>query len=484
MNSDSRDFMERTVNFGNPWLVGSARFKGYVTFVEVGTAGKIFCEYGSSLYGNQKYYDLEEFAGINVIRRFAIGNYGNSADSLWELRKPLVSLAEGCAEAKGHIAHYVFDDMVMRELCSYMDSAVTPRSLAEVQALGPLGKRTVANISQITATGKYIYTIDNVVYSEYFPVKWAINHTTISEELDGEERTWILGPGTSSKHCENCSYSGSFRGVFLGYCANCAEEYGGERGAGFVDRGIWLDQEPATYLQGVDIETLGYNPAPEEKYNCCLSGGELPTGPDICDNQADMDPVNEGEVDEYIEKTAANSMHHRRSKRYPRRAYGLPGFRHREVCSVDQTSEMTPDLIRDKMEIFLAENGIEVTDNNYSFPIGPRPEWDHYRITKRPGWWFAWNAVLLNTDQLGEDCRLEIRLYVSNVHLEEHPAKMQLECNSVRGRSQAYWDMMRSLKSWMLGETESPLIAIPPPPVYEDVYDSDGELLPHPAPMY
>ena len=483
MNSESRDFMHRNINFGNMWLIGSSQFKGYVTFVEVGSSGKIFCEFRNTLYGEQKYYDFEEFAGTNVIRRFANEDFGNGADSLWEVRKPFISLREGCAETKCHITHYAFNDMVMRELCSFMGAEVTPLSLAGVNALGALEKRTVVNISQITSTGKYIYTIDNVVYSEHFPIGWALNPMTVTEGSDGVDITRILGPGTSRKHCKNCSYSGSHWGVFLGYCVGCAQEYGGERGAGFVDRGIYLGEEPATYLQGADIETLGYYGAKDEKYNCCLSGGELPTGPDICDNQDDLDPVKEDEVDEYKEMPN-NVIHGWISKRYPRRAYGLPGFTYRAVILVDQTNEMTPDLIRHKMETFLVENGIIITDNNYSFPIGPRPEWDHYRCTKKPSYWFAWNAVLHRNHPFGEDCKLEIRLYVSNVHTTEHPAKMQLECNNVRGRSQLFWDMMRSLKLWILGETYSPLIVIPPPPVYESTYDEDGQLLPPPMPMY
>jgi hypothetical protein len=79
-----------------------------------------------------------------------------------------------------------------------------------------------------------------------------------------------------------------------------------------------------------------------------------------------------------------------------------------------------------------------------------------------------------------EDIKLEIRLFVSNVHSAEHPTKLLLECNNVSGRSSGYWDMMRDLKAWLLGEKNSPIVDFPPPVVYSDAYDSDGELLPHP----
>lgn len=480
--------MGNNANVSNFYLLGSAKFKVYIVFVKI--AGKVFCEFGSSLYGEQKYYDLDEFGRTNVIRRFATGDFGNGADSLWEVRRPFVSLGEGCFEAKGHIAHYVFDDMVMRDICTFMGSEVTPLTLVELEALGSVkADRTVANIYQIKNTGKYIYTINNVAYTEHFQVEWALNPMTVSLKIDGDERTWILGPGCSRNHCGNCNYFGSFRGVFLGYCGNCSRDYEYTRGNGFIEQGEELSdarqKEYFSYLRGVDITTLGYYNGAEEKYSTCLTGGKLPTGPDICDNQDDMDPVKEDEVDEYKETVSTSMINHTSqiSKRYPRRAYSLPKFKYREVVSVDQTSEMTPNFVRDKMEIFLAENRIKITDNNYSFPIGPRPEWDHYRITKRPTWWFAWNAVLHSADIFGEDCELEIRLYVSNVHSAEHPAKMQLECNNIRGRSQTYWDMMRSLKLWILGETDSPLIVISLP-VYEDVYHEDGELLSPAVPIY
>jgi hypothetical protein len=232
-----------------------------------------------------------------------------------------------------------------------------------------------------------------------------------------------------------------------------------------------------TYLSGLDIATLGYYPEPEEKYNNCLSGGEVPTGPDICDNQEDMDPVREDEIDEYVHNATGSAI---QSKRYPRRAYFIPDMgymRYRTVLVVEQTETMTPDFIRDKMEIFLDSNsGIEITNNNYSFPIGLRPEWDHYRITKQPSSWFSWNAVLHGS--LGcEDVECEILLYLSNVHSAEYPATMLLECNKLSGRSSAYWNMMRTIRAWVLDETDSPMIHMDPVRTY---INENGEILPIP----
>ena len=129
------------------------------------------------------------------------------------------------------------------------------------------------------------------------------------------------------------------------------------------------------------------------------------------------------------------------------------------ILDVEQTDTMTPDFIRNRLEVFLkANSNIEITDNNFSFPIGQRPEWDHYRITKQPSAWFSWNAVFKCHEY--QDVEFEINLFVSNVHSVEHPARMLLECNRMYGRSTAYWNMMREIRAWILDETDDPIIHI------------------------
>jgi hypothetical protein len=225
---------------------------------------------------------------------------------------------------------------------------------------------------------------------------------------------------------------------------------------------------------------MGYwYPQPEEKYNNCLIGGEVPTGPDICDDQEDMDPIRVDEIDEYFDNSTDLVI---QSRRYPRRAYSMPStsfMRYRTILGVEQTDTMTPDFIRNKMEVFFesSNNYIEITNNNYSFPIGPRPEWDHYRITKNATAWFSWNAVLRGYFSGEEDVEFEILLYVSNVHSVEHPAKMLLECNRIYGRSSAYWAMMRTIRAWVLDETDSPMIHMDPVRTY---INENGEILPIP----
>ena len=67
------------------------------------------------------------------------------------------------------------------------------------------------------------YTYDNELYAIPFPREWAMNHI----------------PKTGPKECKNCAYYGSWRGVFIGYCMNCAvHQYHFSRGNGFYACGL------------------------------------------------------------------------------------------------------------------------------------------------------------------------------------------------------------------------------------------------------
>ena len=39
-------------------------------------------------------------------------------------RKSYLMLFEGCSEEKGHIVHYLLNEMVCREICSFLDSSL------------------------------------------------------------------------------------------------------------------------------------------------------------------------------------------------------------------------------------------------------------------------------------------------------------------------------------------------------------------------
>jgi hypothetical protein len=94
------------------------------------------------------------------------------------------------------------------------------------------------------------YSYDEELYCGTFPENW------VEDCLEG----------TGPKECGNCAYYGSWNGVFLGYCANCAQyAYNGERGHGFIDIGKECDYNPEvcgpsvfdTYLKGLYPDEVG-----------------------------------------------------------------------------------------------------------------------------------------------------------------------------------------------------------------------------------
>ena len=93
------------------------------------------------------------------------------------------------------------------------------------------------------------YSYDDKLYSIHFPKKWSKYHAD----------------GTGPKMCENCNYHGSWNGVFIGYCMNCARYiYEGSRGRG-MEKGAEDNREEVqqydsmhdTYLKNVNFEDIG-----------------------------------------------------------------------------------------------------------------------------------------------------------------------------------------------------------------------------------
>jgi len=90
---------------------------------------------------------------------------------------------------------------------------------------------------------------------------------------------WILNElPDSGRDCGNCKWYGSWRGLMLGYCSNCAKYvYCCERGLGFVGYGVeeihdWENNPitaptaaTLTYLLDIDLEKIGdINENPED----------------------------------------------------------------------------------------------------------------------------------------------------------------------------------------------------------------------------
>lgn len=437
MNSDKSEFTKNAIVSGNMDLVFNCKLTGYLACIRIGD--KIFCEIAVSSrrtkISDPVYYDFYDFC-------------------YWGRQNTLRMIVEE------------FSSQKTEEELEYLATKYTLTQLRDMSSnTDTTPDKVVVSIKEVKNTGELIYIIDNVVYSEHFPLEWALTPNK-------DESGYTYGPGTSNTHCLNCCISGSLCGVFIGYCGNCSYYgYRLSRGHGFRVDGQemrWHDDSEnipksamETYLYNVDLQKIGYTES-----DVCLSAGRAPTGPDICDDQSDLDPLREDEVDEI--RVSSGGI--RASKRHPRRAYGIPSIIGTEIVNVGVTDTMTPDFIRHKIEEFFAANAIEVTDNNYSFPIGRRENWDHYRIEKHPNYWYAWNAILKSESDGGEDVKIRMRLYLSNPlrakkqqedgEIKE-PANMILECQNQKGRNLVYHSMIKSLGDWILGQTDSTDIILP-----------------------
>jgi hypothetical protein len=97
-------------------------------------------------------------------------------------------------------------------------------------------------------------TFGDFKYHLNFPDEWILNE--------------IPSTGRECKNCVgnrehgDCDGFAMWRGIILGYCANCARDYDGNRGRGFVGLGIESDlfeyhSAFDTYLGYVDFENYG-----------------------------------------------------------------------------------------------------------------------------------------------------------------------------------------------------------------------------------
>ena len=103
---------------------------------------------------------------------------------------------------------------------------------------------------------KQYYTYKGVHYDIAFPIFWVLYEQ----------------PETGPHHCNNCKDVGTFRGVFLMYCANCAPYcYNNNVGYGAIEPGVELIEGNNiektawhTYLKTRDLKYIGL---PEELEN-------------------------------------------------------------------------------------------------------------------------------------------------------------------------------------------------------------------------
>uniref|UniRef100_A0A6C0KL37 Uncharacterized protein n=1 Tax=viral metagenome TaxID=1070528 RepID=A0A6C0KL37_9ZZZZ len=93
------------------------------------------------------------------------------------------------------------------------------------------------------------YQYNGELYAKQFPTEWAQNHLE----------------GTGPHSCTNCRAFGSWNGVFIGYCVNCAQyDYEFSRGHGFLKPGQEISKKNAntigamqSYLKDIDPDCIG-----------------------------------------------------------------------------------------------------------------------------------------------------------------------------------------------------------------------------------
>ena len=97
-------------------------------------------------------------------------------------------------------------------------------------------------------TNYYVH-MDNL-YSNHFPQLWAV-----------EEH-----PSCGPNNCDMCREVGTWNGVFIGYCSNCAiTHHQGKRGRGLLQEGFESRSEDVseypsifdTYLAGINMNDIG-----------------------------------------------------------------------------------------------------------------------------------------------------------------------------------------------------------------------------------
>jgi hypothetical protein len=121
----------------------------------------------------------------------------------------------------------------------------------------------------IYTNGDNFYVFKGMSYDKHFPIEWAMNPKKINDIHCGPP------------DCLNCLDYGSYNGVFIGYCANCAAEYDYQRGNGFIDSGIegeeGLDEKNSvwnSYLKQVSLNEIGFLPKEEEFERFQMNGHE------------------------------------------------------------------------------------------------------------------------------------------------------------------------------------------------------------------
>jgi len=123
----------------------------------------------------------------------------------------------------------------------------------------------------VYTNGDNFYVFKGITYDRHFPVEWAMNPRELDDDFS-----------CCPTDCLNCLDYGSYNGVFIGYCANCAQVYDYQRGNGFIHSGIEEEGEGVdeknsvwnTYLKEVSLNKIGFLPKEEGGERFQMNGQE------------------------------------------------------------------------------------------------------------------------------------------------------------------------------------------------------------------
>jgi hypothetical protein len=136
---------------------------------------------------------------------------------------------------------------------AYFVHAAQPNQVITIQ----LNENYTCEIARYSGSCGEYYKINNICYDIHFPIDWVFQQPIFDIDIVHPNEI-PFGPET----CYNCFAYGYYNGVFIGYCATCADIINNERGNGLIGDGVEMEGDERKsiwnlYLQNVSLEEIG-----------------------------------------------------------------------------------------------------------------------------------------------------------------------------------------------------------------------------------